>query len=59
MYAKYYLVIPLRTLGVTVLPVRSLNASRFCRFYVDVIEVLAYICIAPIERYVLVLQGQS
>jgi hypothetical protein len=40
MYTRYYLVIPFRTLGIAVLPVRSLNASRFCRFYVDVIEVL-------------------
>jgi len=40
MYAKYYLVIPFRTLGVTVLPVRSSNASRFCRFYIDIVEVL-------------------
>jgi hypothetical protein len=49
MYTKYYLVIPFRTLGISFLPVRSLNASRFCRFYVDVVEVLAYIRIAPIE----------
>jgi hypothetical protein len=40
MYAKYYLVIPCRTLGTSVLPMRSSNASRFCRFYVDVVEVL-------------------
>jgi hypothetical protein len=49
MYTKYYLVIPFRTLGISFLPVRSLNASQFCRFYVDIVEVLAYIRIAPIE----------
>jgi hypothetical protein len=55
MYAKYCLVIPFRTLGILVLPVRSSNASRFCRFYVDVIEVLAYIHVAPIEQCLLIL----
>jgi len=39
-YTKYYLVITSRTLGIVDLPVRNLNASRFCRFYVDIIEVL-------------------
>ncbi len=40
MYTKYYLLIPFRILGIADLPMRSLNASRFCRFYVYVIEVL-------------------
>jgi len=40
MYTKYYLVIPCRTLSIADLRMRSLNASRFCRFYVNVIEVL-------------------
>ena len=40
MYTKYYLVIPCRTLGMADLPMRSLNASWFCRFYVDDVEVL-------------------
>ncbi len=59
MCTKYYLVIPFGTSGISVLPVRSSNASRFCRFYVDVVEVLAYIHIAPIEQYLLILLGQS
>jgi hypothetical protein len=55
MYTKYYLVIPFQTLGIDHLPVRSLKASRFCRFHVDVIEVLRTSILPHTRWYVLVL----
>jgi len=34
-----------------------LKPSQFCRFHVDVVEILAYVRIAPIRRCVLLLWG--